>query len=215
MIPLDSCGTHMTALKFISLRSFWSPTVSTDDDDDDVDDDDGGDGNGVAHDDDDDGSGGEGSSSAARTADAAARGGNKAAIDVRFKLMDKVLSSQTDVTLDSLVNELLRKGDLEQLVALAELLKLLSSARRNYLTHFRPLEPSGTEHVAKNLNNIAMLLQDQGKLDEALPMYQRGRSGNRAGAGRAHRPHATAASPAAAAQRVWPPSKRPRHGNKA
>ena len=161
------------------------------------------------------GCGGEGSSSAARTADAAARGGNKAAIDVRFKLMDKVLSSQTDVTLDSLVNELLRKGDLEQLVALAELLKLLSSARRNYLTHFRLLELSGTEHVAKNLNNIATLLQDQGKLDEALPMYQRGRSGNRAGAGRAHRPHATAASPAAAAQRVWPPSKRPRHGNKA
>ena len=59
MIPLDSCGTHMTALRFLSLRSFWSPTVSTDDDDDDVDDDDGGDGNGVAHDDDADGGGGD------------------------------------------------------------------------------------------------------------------------------------------------------------
>ena len=41
----------MTSLRFLSLRSFWPPTVATDDDDDD-DDDDGGDGN-VGDDDDD------------------------------------------------------------------------------------------------------------------------------------------------------------------
>ena len=58
MIPLDSSGTHMTALRLLSLRSFWSPTVSTDDDDYDDDDDDGGDGNGDADDDDGDGGGG-------------------------------------------------------------------------------------------------------------------------------------------------------------
>ena len=59
MIPLDSCGTHMTSLRFLSLRSFWSPIVSTDVDDDD-DDDDGGDGNGDDDGDDDDGGGGAG-----------------------------------------------------------------------------------------------------------------------------------------------------------
>ena len=68
------------------------------------------------------------------------KGGNNASIAVRFRLMDAFANGRRDASIDTAVQDVIESGDRDQLIALGELLKLLSEARQGYLVNLRLLQ---------------------------------------------------------------------------